>query len=91
MCALKSSACTASGSGKSSLLKALGNREVPIPEHVDTYFLDRLAHMQHAHKVVSLLYVCSLVVVLVRKLTLRFCTTTAHRLPLPHAEALRPG
>ena len=33
----------APGSGKSSLLKALGNREIPIPEHVDTYFLDREA------------------------------------------------
>jgi hypothetical protein len=40
----------APGSGKSSLLKALGNREVPIPEHVDTYFLDRSAHMQRAHQ-----------------------------------------
>eukprot|EP00891_Asterochloris_glomerata_P004353 jgi/Astpho2/4353/fgenesh1_pg.00066_%23_4_t len=29
------------GCGKSSLLKALGNREVPIPDHVDTYHLDR--------------------------------------------------
>ena len=33
----------APGSGKSSLLKALGNREIPIPEHIDTYFLDREA------------------------------------------------
>lgn len=31
------------GSGKSSLLKALGNREIPVPEHIDTYFLDREA------------------------------------------------
>jgi ATP-binding cassette subfamily F protein 2 len=29
------------GCGKSSLLKALGNREIPIPDHVDTYLLDR--------------------------------------------------
>jgi len=29
------------GSGKSTLFKALGNREVPIPEHIDIYFLDR--------------------------------------------------
>ena len=29
------------GCGKSSLLKALGNREIPIPEHIDVYFLDR--------------------------------------------------
>ncbi|KAK9809880.1 hypothetical protein WJX72_000914 [[Myrmecia] bisecta] len=29
------------GCGKSSLLKALGNREVPIPDHIDIYFLDR--------------------------------------------------
>lgn len=29
------------GCGKSSFLKALGNREVPIPEHIDIYMLDR--------------------------------------------------
>ena len=29
------------GCGKSSLLKALGNREIDIPEHIDTYLLDR--------------------------------------------------
>ena len=29
------------GCGKSSLLKALGNREVPMPEHIDIYTLDR--------------------------------------------------
>ncbi|KAK9798574.1 hypothetical protein WJX73_000569 [Symbiochloris irregularis] len=29
------------GCGKSSLLKALGNREIPIPEHIDIFFLDR--------------------------------------------------
>jgi ATP-binding cassette subfamily F protein 2 len=29
------------GCGKSTLLKALGAREVPIPEHIDIYFLDR--------------------------------------------------
>lgn len=29
------------GCGKSSLLKALGNREVPIPDHIDIYYLDR--------------------------------------------------
>ena len=29
------------GCGKSSLLKALGNREVPMPEHIDIYYLDR--------------------------------------------------
>ena len=29
------------GCGKSSLLKALGKREVGIPEHIDTYLLDR--------------------------------------------------
>ena len=29
------------GCGKSSLLKALGSREIPIPEHIDVYFLDR--------------------------------------------------
>lgn len=29
------------GCGKSSLLKALGNRELPIPEHIDVYHLDR--------------------------------------------------
>jgi ABC-type molybdenum transport system ATPase subunit/photorepair protein PhrA len=29
------------GCGKSSLLKALAAREVPIPEHVDLYLLDR--------------------------------------------------
>jgi ATP-binding cassette subfamily F protein 2 len=29
------------GCGKSTLLKALGAREIPIPEHIDIYFLDR--------------------------------------------------
>lgn len=29
------------GSGKSALLSALGNREVPIPEHIDIYHLTR--------------------------------------------------
>ena len=29
------------GCGKSSFLKALGGREVPIPEHIDIYMLDR--------------------------------------------------
>jgi hypothetical protein len=29
------------GCGKSSLLKALGNRELPIPDHIDIHFLDR--------------------------------------------------
>ena len=29
------------GCGKSSFLKALGNREVPLPEHIDIYMLDR--------------------------------------------------
>jgi ATP-binding cassette subfamily F protein 2 len=29
------------GCGKSSLLKALGNRELDIPEHIDIYHLDR--------------------------------------------------
>ena len=29
------------GCGKSSLLKALGNREVPMPEHIDIFYLDR--------------------------------------------------
>ena len=29
------------GCGKSSLLKALGNREIDIPDHIDTYLLDR--------------------------------------------------
>ena len=29
------------GCGKSTLLKALGARELPIPDHIDTYFLDR--------------------------------------------------
>lgn len=29
------------GCGKSSLLKALGRRELPIPEHIDVYHLDR--------------------------------------------------
>lgn len=29
------------GCGKSSLLKALGNREIPIPEHIDVFLLDR--------------------------------------------------
>ncbi|CAG0921838.1 unnamed protein product [Notodromas monacha] len=29
------------GSGKSTMLAALGNREVPIPEHIDIYYLSR--------------------------------------------------
>ena len=29
------------GCGKSSLLKALGKGEIEIPEHIDTYLLDR--------------------------------------------------
>lgn len=29
------------GCGKSSLLKALGHRELPIPDHIDVYHLDR--------------------------------------------------
>ena len=29
------------GCGKSTLLKAIGARELPIPEHIDIYFLDR--------------------------------------------------
>lgn len=29
------------GCGKSSLLKALGKREIDIPDHIDTYLLDR--------------------------------------------------
>lgn len=29
------------GCGKSSLLKALGSREIPIPEHIDVFLLDR--------------------------------------------------
>lgn len=29
------------GCGKSTLLRALGARDVPIPEHIDIYFLDR--------------------------------------------------
>lgn len=29
------------GCGKSSFLKALGNREVPLPDHIDIYMLDR--------------------------------------------------
>lgn len=29
------------GCGKSTLLKALAAREVPIPEHIDMYLLDR--------------------------------------------------
>lgn len=29
------------GCGKSTLLKALGAREIPIPEHIDIYFLDK--------------------------------------------------
>ena len=29
------------GSGKSALLATLGNREVPIPEHIDIYHLTR--------------------------------------------------
>ena len=29
------------GCGKSSLLKALGHRELQIPEHIDVYHLDR--------------------------------------------------
>jgi ATP-binding cassette subfamily F protein 2 len=29
------------GSGKSSLLAVLGNREVPIQEHIDIYYLNR--------------------------------------------------
>jgi len=33
--------CVALMTGKSSLLSALGNREVPIPEHIDIY------HLQH--------------------------------------------
>jgi ATP-binding cassette subfamily F protein 2 len=28
-------------SGKSTLLAALGNREVPIPDHIDIYYLSR--------------------------------------------------
>ena len=31
----------ANGSGKSSLLAVLGNREVPIQEHIDIYYLSR--------------------------------------------------
>jgi len=33
----------ANGSGKSSLLAVLGNREVPIQEHIDIYYLSREA------------------------------------------------
>lgn len=29
------------GCGKSCLLKALGARDLPIPEHIDVYLLDR--------------------------------------------------
>ena len=29
------------GSGKSSLLSVLGNREVPIQDHIDIYYLSR--------------------------------------------------
>lgn len=29
------------GSGKSTLLAVLGNREVPIPEHIDIFYLSR--------------------------------------------------
>ncbi|CAF0726332.1 unnamed protein product [Rotaria sordida] len=29
------------GSGKSTILAALGNREVPIPEHIDIFYLSR--------------------------------------------------
>ena len=31
----------ANGSGKSSLLAVLGNREVPIQDHIDIYYLSR--------------------------------------------------
>ena len=31
----------ANGSGKSSLLAVLGNREVPIQSHIDIYYLSR--------------------------------------------------
>ena len=31
----------ANGCGKSTLLKSLAAREVPIPAHIDIYFLDR--------------------------------------------------
>lgn len=33
----------ANGSGKSTMLKCLANREVPIPDHIDLYFLDEEA------------------------------------------------
>ena len=33
--------CVLCVSGKSSLLSALGNREVPIPDHIDIYHLQR--------------------------------------------------
>ena len=29
------------GCGKSTLLAVLGNREVPIQDHIDIYYLDR--------------------------------------------------
>jgi ATP-binding cassette, subfamily F, member 2 len=29
------------GCGKSTLLKAIGSRELPIPDHINIYFLDR--------------------------------------------------
>ena len=32
-----------SGCGKSTMLKCIAARDVPIPEHIDTYFLDREA------------------------------------------------
>lgn len=32
------------GCGKSTLLRCLANREVPIPEHIDTYLLSEEAH-----------------------------------------------
>jgi len=33
----------ANGAGKSSLLQAIANREIPIPEHIDIFFLDNEA------------------------------------------------
>ncbi len=31
----------ANGSGKSTLLAVIGNREVPIPDHIDIFLVDR--------------------------------------------------
>ena len=49
----------ANGSGKSSLLAVLGNREVPIQDHIDIYYLSREMPASEKSALEAVMEVCA--------------------------------